>query len=115
MHRSADFAGALRAGRRARRGCLVVHQAVAVEPSHPGNVASSRGPLVGLIVSKSVGGSVVRHRVARQLRAQLAQRVDGLPADSRTVVRALPDSARATSVELGIDLDRALRTLAAAK
>ena len=51
---------------------------------------------MGLVVGKSVGGSVVRHRVARQLRAQMASRIGSLPAGSGVVIRALPESAGAT-------------------
>ncbi|HEU5266513.1 MAG TPA: ribonuclease P protein component [Jatrophihabitans sp.] len=108
MRRSADFARALRAGQRARRGCLVVHQQ---RESGPDDAPA----LVGLIVSKAVGGSVVRHRVSRRLRAQVAHRVDQLPPASRTVVRALPAAAQAPSAQLGADLDRALRSLTAAQ
>ncbi|MGH3848032.1 MAG: ribonuclease P protein component, partial [Pseudonocardiaceae bacterium] len=72
-------------------------------------------PLVGLVVGRSVGGSVVRHRVSRRLRAQLAQRVDALEAGSGLVVRALPDAALADSGTLGRDLDAALSRLAGAR
>jgi ribonuclease P protein component len=68
--------------------------------------------LVGFVVSKAVGGSVVRHRVARRLRAQLARRLASLPAGSGTVVRALPEAADVTSEQLGAGLDRALAKLA---
>jgi ribonuclease P protein component len=98
----------MRAGERARRGCLVVHQQRDPAPD-------DAPPLVGLIVSKAVGSSVVRHRVSRRLRAQLARRVGQLPPASRTVVRPLPAAAQAPSVQLGADLDRALRSLTAAQ
>jgi ribonuclease P protein component len=49
----------------------------------------------GLIISKSVGGSVVRHRVARQLRHSLQEHLDTLPSGTHIVVRALMGSARA--------------------
>lgn len=65
----------------------------------------------GLVVSKSVGGSVVRHRVSRRLRHLLAARLPQLPAGSRLVVRATPAAAAASSAELGADLDRALARL----
>ena len=65
-------------------------------------------PRVGLIVGRSVGGSVVRHQVARRLRAQLAAQVSTLPSGIGLVVRALPDSADATSERLGADLGSAL-------
>jgi ribonuclease P protein component len=66
---------------------------------------------VGFIVSKAVGGSVVRHRVARRLRHLMRDRLADVPAGARIVVRALPAAATADSAALGRDLDR---TLAAA-
>lgn len=105
MRRSTDFATVVRAGVRAAGGPVVLH--------HRAAVAESSYPVVGLVISKAVGGSVARHRVARRLRAQLAQRLDRLPGGSGTVVRALPGSAQANSAELGAALDRALRRLAA--
>lgn len=105
MRRSADFAAVVRTGARARRGSLVVHQLAGL----------TDGPaIVGLVVGRSVGGSVVRHRVSRRLRAQLAGRLQLLPARSGTVVRALPDAAAATSAEFGRDLDAALARLSGA-
>lgn len=72
--------------------------------------ARSSGPRVGFVVSKAVGGSVVRHRVTRRLRHLMRDRLTALgPAD--IVVRALPAAASATSVELSRDLDSALRRL----
>ena len=60
------------------------------------------------MVSRAVGGSVVRHRVSRRLRHLLAPRLADLPAGSMIVVRALPPAADATSAELGEDLDAGL-------
>ncbi len=66
------------------------------------------------MVSKAVGGSVVRHAVTRRLRHLVAARLHRLPTGSRLVVRALPPSATASSAQLAADLDaaldRALRT-----
>ncbi len=68
-------------------------------------------------MSKAVGGSVVRHAVARKLRHLVRPRLASLPGGSQLVVRALPASATATSTQLGADLDvaleRALRKVAA--
>ena len=72
-------------------------------------------PIVGFVVSKAVGGSVVRHRVSRRLRAQVAERLDRLPVGSGTVVRALPGSAEASSAQLGAALDKALSRLGASR
>ncbi|TWF77506.1 ribonuclease P protein component [Pseudonocardia hierapolitana] len=66
-------------------------------------------PRAGLVVSKAVGGSVVRHRVSRRLRHLLAPRLGELPAGAMLVVRALPPAADATSAELGDDLDAGIR------
>jgi ribonuclease P protein component len=43
----------------------------------------------GLIISKSVGGSVTRHRIARQIRHVLREIYSQLPEGSLFVVRAL--------------------------
>ena len=106
MRRSDDFTSVVRAGVRSRRGCLVVHLSPSLR-----DPAEDAPAQVGLIVGKTVGGSVVRHRVARRLRGQLASRVSGLPSGSGVVVRAMPDAADATSARLGADLDAALERL----
>lgn len=95
----------MRSGARVRRGSLVLHQ----------YQGSEGAPIVGLIVGKSVGGSVQRHRVSRRLRAQLALRIVALPAGSATVVRALPAASTASSAALGADLDAALTRLAGSR
>jgi ribonuclease P protein component len=46
----------------------------------------------GLIISKSVGGSVVRHKVARQIRHLLKDQLKLFPLGAHVVVRALPGS-----------------------
>jgi ribonuclease P protein component len=56
----------------------------------------------GLIISKSVGGSVARHKVARQVRHALRTHLIALPAGTHIVVRALTGSA---GQELSKDLD----------
>jgi ribonuclease P protein component len=101
MRRSRDFATVIRCGDRARRDCLVVHHYRALDPD-------PASPRVGLVVGRGIGGSVVRHRVSRQLRAQLQARLGWLPPGSGTVVRALPPAATADSGALGSALDAAL-------
>jgi putative membrane protein insertion efficiency factor/ribonuclease P protein component len=102
MLRSDEFTSVVRAGARTRRGHLVIH----FDPDLGG-----ASPRVGLIVGKSVGGSVVRHRVTRRLRAELTPWLSALPAGSGVVVRALPGASTATSVQLGTDLAAALGSL----
>jgi ribonuclease P protein component len=66
---------------------------------------------IGLIVSRSVGGSVIRHRVARRLRAVFASRLGDVGPGDLVVIRALPAAAGASSATLAADLERALRRL----
>jgi ribonuclease P protein component len=101
MRRSADFAAVLRSGRRVGTPTLVLHHRPALRETGPA--------LVGLVVARTVGNSVVRHRVSRRLRAQLAARLSVLPPGSGTVVRARPAAGAAASAELGRDLDSGLR------
>lgn len=63
---------------------------------------------VGFVVSKAVGGAVVRTRVKRRLRAVLSDRLGLLPAGSLLVVRANPAAADASSAELARSVDRVL-------
>jgi ribonuclease P protein component len=62
----------------------------------------------GFVVSKAVGGAVVRNKVRRRLRHLVRERLDQLPAGAVVVVRALPPAATATYPQLGVDLDAAL-------
>jgi ribonuclease P protein component len=66
-------------------------------------------PRVGFVVSKAVGGAVVRNRTKRRLRALMAARLRGLPLGSDLVIRANPVAAQANSAELGAELDRMLQ------
>jgi len=99
LRASAEFTETVRRGRRAGRPLLSVHLLV---------TAQAAPPRAGLVVSKGVGGSVVRHRVSRQLRHLLRDRVAALPPGSRLVVRAAPGAAQASSHDLALDLDAAL-------
>lgn len=125
LRRREDFATAVRRGRRAGRPTLVVHLRQVRQDSGggPGGAGqqSSGNPHVapealpparaGFVVSKAVGPAVVRNRVKRRLRHLVRDRVDGLPAGSLVVVRALPPAAAAEYAELARDLDAALRRL----
>ena len=53
------------------------------------SIQKSDAPRVGLIVNSSVGGSVVRHRVSRQLRHAMAPLLTKFPAGSELVIRVL--------------------------
>ena len=93
----------VRSGRRAARPLLTVHLLA------PGRLDVASGPArAGLVVSKAVGGAVVRHRTSRRLRALLLARLPDLPAGTRLVVRAAPGAGDAPSQALAVDLDDAL-------
>lgn len=80
MRRGADFTLTTRNGTKVTRGRVVAYV----------HLSSSPGVLVGLIVGKSVGNAVARHRVSRRLRASMAKTVSTLPPGTRVVLRALP-------------------------
>ena len=106
LHRSADFTEVVRRGRRAARPTLTVHLLAA---DRGGDTGADAGAVrAGLVVSKAVGGSVVRSTVSRRLRHLLRERLDALPPGGRLVVRAAPAAATASSAVLGDDLDAAL-------
>jgi ribonuclease P protein component len=102
LRRSSDFAAAVRRGRRCGRSRLVVHWGV---PD------SQLAPRAGFVVSKAVGGAVVRNTVTRRLRALVRDRLEGLPAGTTLVVRALPPAGASSFAERGADLDACLAKL----
>lgn len=67
------------------------------------------GPRIGLVVSKSVGTAVQRHRVARRLRHVARTVIPELEPGDRVVIRALPGSRNAISARLEQELRTALR------
>jgi ribonuclease P protein component len=108
LRASRDFSEVVRRGRRASRPLLTLH-ALLDDPA-----AGDRPARAGLVVSKAVGGSVVRTRTSRRLRHLLRERLAALPPGSRLVVRAAPAAGTAPSSALGADLDAALARVRAA-
>jgi ribonuclease P protein component len=104
LHRRRDFAAAIRGGRRAGRATLVVHLR--------GGAGDGPPARAGFVVSRAVGGAVVRNRVQRRLRHLVRNHLDELPGGSLVVVRALPPAATASYARLDGDLAAALRALA---
>src|SRR3954447_11952247 len=100
MRRSSDFGAAVRRGRRAGSRTVVVH--VLADEDGPAS------PVVGFVVSKAVGGAVVRNRTKRRLRALVRPLVDRLNPGTRVVVRAQPAAALASPSMLSNDLARTL-------
>jgi ribonuclease P protein component len=103
MTRSTDFGATVSKGVRAVQPDLVVH----AMRSH--DDGSNDGPRIGLVVSKSVGSAVQRHRVARRLRHVARTVIDELDPADRVVIRALPGSRYAISARLEQELRTALR------
>jgi ribonuclease P protein component len=101
LRRSTDFAAAVRGGRRAGRGTVVVHLLL----DEPAQASTARA---GFVVSKSVGNAVVRNKVQRRLRHLVRPLLPTLPAGALLVVRALPAAASASFATLGADLESAL-------
>jgi ribonuclease P protein component len=63
------------------------------------------------VVGKTVGNSVVRHRVTRQLRAAVRAELHRLPPTADLVVRARPEAAAAGSAVLQRDLSAGMSRL----
>lgn len=97
-----SFREVTRQGRRAVSRSLVLY-ALVPEPHGPGGEVTC-----GLVVSRTVGNSVVRNRVKRRLRHLVRERLASMPSGSRIVVRALPLAAEASGAGLAADLDRCL-------
>lgn len=81
LRASKDFALTTKTGVRATSLSLVLYLRA--------NLNNPIAPQVGLIVNKSVGGSVVRHRVSRQLRHLVAQELKDIPTNTQLVIRVL--------------------------
>lgn len=101
MRDGESFRSAIRNGKKVTGSDLVVHLARTSKPTDSSSV--------GFVVSKQVGPAVVRNRVKRQLRHQMASRINTLGPAIDVVIRALPGAAGRSSAELGAQIDAALR------
>ena len=97
MTRSAEFGSTVRSGVRAVERDIVVHAKRYEQMTEP-------GPRIGLVVGKSVGSAVQRHRVARRLRHVVRNMITELDPGDRIVIRALPGSRHAISARLEQEL-----------
>jgi len=79
---SSDFARATKSGIRVTTQHFVGY--LYLSP-----VTNNASAKCGLIISKSVGGSVKRHRIARKIRHAVAPTIPTLPTGSLLVIRAL--------------------------
>ena len=103
MKRSTEFGATVSQGVRAVQPDIVVHALRCDDATANG------GPRIGLVVTKSVGNAVERHRVARRLRHAALTMIDELDPADRVVIRALPSSRHAISARLEQELRAALR------
>jgi ribonuclease P protein component len=101
MTRSTEFGATVNHGVRWVQPDIVVH---AQRSDGDGG-----GPKVGLVVAKSVGSAVQRHRVARRLRHVARTVIADLDPADRVVIRALPSSRHAISARLEQQLRTALK------
>jgi ribonuclease P protein component len=109
IRRSDEFAATIKAGRRAARGALVVH--VSLDPTENADNPVRDGDLpsrAGFVVSKAVGGAVVRNKVRRRLRHLVRVELAALPRGTHLVVRALPSAAERGYADLAADLSQAI-------
>ena len=79
---SSDFARATKSGVRVTTEHFVGY--LYISP-----VTNNDSAKCGLIINKSVGGSVARHRLARKVRHSVAPTISNLPTGSLLVIRAL--------------------------
>ncbi|GAA2413390.1 ribonuclease P protein component [Mycolicibacterium llatzerense] len=103
MTRSTDFRVTVNRGVRAAQRDLVVHS---LAPGAPDGAESNTedAPKVGLVVGKSVGNAVQRHRVSRQLRHASRDLLPELRSGELLVIRALPGSREAATATLQDEL-----------
>ena len=101
MTRSTEFGTTVRRGVRAVQPDIIIHVR-RDETDHD-------GPRIGLVVGKSVGSAVQRHRVARRLRHVARTMINELDSCERVVIRALPGSRHAISAHLEQQLRTGLR------
>jgi ribonuclease P protein component len=98
LRRSADFSRVVREGRRTASPTLVLHTL---------EVGGDEPTRVGFVVSRTVGGAVVRNRVKRRLRHLMRPHVNR--PGRAIVIRATTQSAAATTGELRLDLEHCVR------
>lgn len=99
-----DIRTVVRRGRKLSSSCTVTYR-IAGRADGPARFA--------VIVSKQVGGAVVRNRVRRRIQAACALAVNDVPPGDLIVVRALPASSEASwdtlRSEIGNGVRRAVR------
>jgi ribonuclease P protein component len=101
LNASADFARATKSGTRVTSENFVGY--LYISP-----LTNQEAPKCGLIVNKSVGGSVVRHTLARKLRHAVVPQIIKLPSGSLLVIRAL---AKKNPESVGAEVEKLVNKL----
>ncbi|WP_431603542.1 ribonuclease P protein component [Bowdeniella massiliensis] len=107
LTQSEDFRKVFRKGRASGGTYVVLHWLRGSDSSDDPQLRESacETTRIGFIASKKVGNAVMRHRVKRQLRHLMRERLGEFPAGARVVVRSLPAAAGVSSKDLAEDLD----------
>ena len=109
LRRRPEFTAVVRSGRRAGRPTLVVHYLAERPVARAGGPLDlPAGPRAGFVVGRTVGNSVRRSRVTRQLRHLVRDQLHRLPDTADLVVRARPEAGAAGFADLARDLDAGL-------
>jgi ribonuclease P protein component len=99
LTRGADYKAVVRRGRRRAGANAIVYVSASGE---------DRAARFGFIVSKQVGGAVVRNTVRRRLKAICADVLPSIQPGCDVVLRALPVAAGASFQDLRADVERSL-------
>ncbi len=103
MRRSTEFDATVKHGIRTVQPDVVVYVRRENDRCDQG-----AAPRVGLIIAKSVGSAVERHRVSRRLRHVTRNFLSELGGSDRVVIRALPSSRTVSSARLAQEVRRGL-------
>ena len=98
---SSDFARATKSGTRVTSQHFVGY--LYLTP-----VTNNASAKCGLIISKTTGGSVKRHRIARKVRHAVAPMISSLPTNSLLVIRALTQEG---DVDISIEISELIMKL----
>ncbi|WJL94201.1 ribonuclease P protein component [Microbacterium sp. ET2] len=99
LTRGSDYKAVVRRGRR----CAGAHTV-----TYSMRAADADAPRFGFIVSRQVGGAVVRNTVRRRLKAVCAEALPDVDEGRDIVIRALPSAATATFADLRAEVTRCL-------
>lgn len=115
MRRSAEFARAFRGVRGGSARLLVAigadRSGVDRSSSDSTGSVTDLPPKVGFVIPRSVGNSVVRHRLCRQLRHLMRERIQILRPGELVSVRVFPPARGASFQDLAADLDRCIASV----